>query len=98
GFSAGAASEAAGAATRATAVVAAIGLAILIAVAGPLVAQLPEPVLAAVVIAALAHSLDPSPLIRLWRLGRDQYVALGAAAAVIVLGILNGMLVAVALS
>ncbi len=98
GFSAGAASEAAGAATRATAVVAAIGLAILIAVASPLVAQLPEPVLAAVVIAALAHSLDPSPLIRLWRLGRDQYVALGAAAAVIVLGILNGMLIAVALS
>lgn len=98
GFSAGAASEAAGAATRATAVVAAVGLAVLIALAGPLVAQLPEPVLAAVVIAALAHSLDPSPLMRLWRLGRDQYVALGAAAAVIVLGILNGMLVAVALS
>jgi MFS superfamily sulfate permease-like transporter len=98
GFSAGAASEAAGAATRATAVVAAIGLAILIAVAGPLVGQLPEPVLAAVVITALTHSLDPSPLLRLWRLGRDQYVALGAAAAVILLGILNGMLVAIALS
>lgn len=98
GLSASAASEAAGAATRATAVVAAVGLAILIAIAGPLVAQLPEPVLAAVVIAALAHSLDPTPLMRLWRLGRDQYVALGAAAAVIVLGILNGMLVAVALS
>jgi MFS superfamily sulfate permease-like transporter len=98
GFSAGSASEAAGAATRATAVIAAIGLAALIAGAGPLVAELPEPVLAAVVIAALAHSLDPAPLLRLWRLGRDQYVAAGAALAVLALGVLDGMLIAIALS
>lgn len=98
GFSAAAAGEAAGARTRATAVVAGLGLVILVAIAGPLVAQLPEPVLAAVVIATLARSLDPSPLVRLWRLGRDQYVALGAAAAVLILGILHGMLIAIALS
>jgi MFS superfamily sulfate permease-like transporter len=98
GFSAGAASEAAGAATRATGIVAAIGLALLIAVAAPLIAQLPQPVLAAVVIAALTHALDPTPLVRLWRLDRDQYVALGAAAGVLVLGVLNGMLVAILLS
>lgn len=98
GFSAAVASEAAGATTRATGVIAGVALAILIATASPLIAQLPEPVLAAVVIAALARSLDPSPLARLWRLGRDQYVALGAAAAVLVLGILDGMLVAIALS
>jgi MFS superfamily sulfate permease-like transporter len=98
GFSAGAASEAAGAETRATAVVAALGLAVLIACAAPLVARLPEPVLAAVVIAALVHALDPAPLLRLWRLGRDQYVALGAAAGVLVFGVLDGMLVAIALS
>ena len=98
GFSAGSASEAAGAQTRATAVIAALGLAVLIAFAAPLVAQMPEAVLAAVVIAALTHSLDPAPFVRLWRLGRDLYVALGAAAAVLVLGVLNGMLVAIALS
>ena len=98
GFSAGSASEAAGAASRATGVVAALGLAALIIFAGPLVGRLPEPVLAAVVIAALAHALDPAPLWRLWRLGRDQYVAVGAAAAVLALGVLNGMLVAIALS
>lgn len=98
GFSAGSASEAAGAATRATGIVAALGLAILVVCGAPLIARLPEPVLAAVVIAALTHALDPAPLMRLWRLDRDQYVALGAAVGVLVLGVLNGMLVAIALS
>ena len=98
GFSAGSASEAAGAATRVTAIVAALGLAILIAFAAPLIAHLPEPVLAAVVIGALVHALDPAPLIRLWTLRRDLYVAMGAAMAVVVLGVLDGMLVAILLS
>jgi MFS superfamily sulfate permease-like transporter len=98
GFSAGSASEAAGAVTRLTAVVAAIGLAVLVLAGMPLIAQLPQPVLAAVVIAALTHALAPAPLVRLWRLDRDQYVALGAAVGVLLLGVLNGMLFAVALS
>lgn len=98
GFSAGSASEAAGATGRATGAVAAIGLALLMLFAAPLVAHLPEPVLAAVVIAALLHALDPAPFVRLWRLGRDQYVAGGAVVAVLALGVLNGMLVAIALS
>ena len=98
GFSAGAAAEAAGAASRATAVVAALGLAALVLAAGPMAAMLPRSVLAAVVVAALTHSLDPSPLTRLWRLERDQYVAVGAALAVLAMGVLNGMLAAIVLS
>jgi MFS superfamily sulfate permease-like transporter len=98
GFSAGAASEAAGAVSRATAVIAALGLAVLFPVAGPWIAHLPRPVLSAVVIAALLHALDPAPLVRLWRLGRDQYVALGAALGVLAFGVLNGMLIAIVLS
>jgi MFS superfamily sulfate permease-like transporter len=98
GFSAGSASEAAGAETRMTGVVAAIGLALLVVIATPLIAYLPQPVLAAVVIAALTHALELRPLTRLWRLDRDQYIALGAAGGVILLGVLNGMLFAVALS
>lgn len=98
GFSAGSASEAAGATSRATAVIAAVGLAILVGGAGPLVAQLPRPVLAAVVIVALTHALDPAPLLRLWWLKRDLYVALSAAAGVLLLGVVNGMLVAIVLS
>ena len=98
GFSAGSASEAAGAQTRATAVIAAIGLMLLVLIATPLIAALPEPVLAAVVIAALTHALEPAPLLRLWTLDRDQYVALGAAIGVIVLGVLDGMVFAILLS
>ena len=98
GFSVGNASESAGALSRATAVVAALGLAALIAAAGPMVARLPEPVLAVVVIAALVHALDPAPLVRLWRLRRDGVVALAAALAVLAFGVLNGMLIAIMLS
>ncbi|MBL0373743.1 SulP family inorganic anion transporter [Rhizobium sp. KVB221] len=98
GFSAGVANEAAGATSRWSAVVAAIGVAVLIAIAGGYVAKLPHPVLAAVVISALFHALNPAPLLRLWRLRRDWLVALAAAASVLVLGVLDGLLVAVALS
>jgi MFS superfamily sulfate permease-like transporter len=98
GFSGGSANEAAGATSRWAAVVGAIGLAILVAVATPYIALLPEPVLAAVVIVALLHALDLAPLLRLWKLDRDQYVALGATLGVLVLGVLNGMLLAIALS
>jgi MFS superfamily sulfate permease-like transporter len=98
GFSAGSASEAAGAATRWTGVIAALGLAVLAFAATPLIAELPRPVLAAVVIAALTHALDPAPLIRLWRLGRDQYIGVAAAIGVLMFGVLDGMLLAIALS
>lgn len=98
GFSIGTASEAAGARSRMTAVVAALMLAAMVAIATPLIALLPQPVLAAVVIAALTHALDPAPLARLWKLDRDQYVAVGAAIGVLLLGVINGMLVAIGLS
>jgi MFS superfamily sulfate permease-like transporter len=98
GFSAGSASEIAGAATRWTAVIGAIGLALLVVAGASLVAQLPEPVLAAVVVAALTHALDPTPLLRLWKLGRDAYVATGAAAGVLLFGVLHGMELAIVLS
>lgn len=98
GFSAGSAAEAAGARSRWAAVAAALGLALLVAVAGPLIARLPLPVLAAVVIAALAHALDPTPLLRLWRLDRDQWVAVAAACGVLLFGVVDGMLLAVAAS
>jgi MFS superfamily sulfate permease-like transporter len=98
GFSAGSASEAAGATSKFTAAVAALGLAALLALATPLVAQLPEPVLAAVVIAALSHALSLAPFFKLAQINRDLYLSLAAAVAVLVFGVLNGMLIAVALS
>ena len=98
GFSAGSASEAAGAVSRVTAVVAALGLAALILIAKVPIALLPQPVLAAVVIAALTHALDIRPIAQLWKIGRDQYIAVAATLGVLVFGVLNGMLLAIALS
>jgi MFS superfamily sulfate permease-like transporter len=54
--------------------------------------------LGAVVIASLFHALDLSPLLRLWRIDRDQYVATAAVVAVLALGVLDGMLIAVGFS
>ena len=98
GFSAGATSEAAGAATRWTAIVASFGLALLVLCAAPAIALLPQPALAAVVIAALLHAFDPAPFHRLWLLKRDLAIALAATAGVLGFGVLNGMLFAIALS
>ena len=98
GLSAASANEAAGARSRLASVIAAVGLLLLLLLGTKSIALLPRPVLAAVVIAALTESLNPAPLVRLWQLGRDQYVALAATLGVLALGVVNGMLLAIALS
>ena len=98
GFSAGAASEAVGPQSRLASAIAAIGLAIFSLLAAGWFAFIPQAVLAAIIAVALLHALDPTPIIRLWRLGNDAWLALAAAAGVLAFGVLNGMLVAVALS
>lgn len=98
GFSASSANAAAGAQSRRAAAVGAGALGLLLFGANPLVARIPEPVLAAIVIAALTHALSPAPLRRLWLIKRDQWVGLLAALAVMGLGVLNGMIVAILLS
>jgi MFS superfamily sulfate permease-like transporter len=98
GFSASSAAEMAGARSR-FAGIAAMGVLLLLSIWGlGLVALVPSPVLAAVVVASLFHALNPAPLLRLWRIRRDNYVATAAVVAVIFLGVLDGMLVAVGLS
>ena len=98
GFSASSANEIAGATGRLAGVIAAFVLAALALFALPLIARVPTAVLAAVVVGALFHALDPRPLLRLWQVNRDQYVAVVAAVGVLVIGALYGMLLAVALS
>jgi MFS superfamily sulfate permease-like transporter len=98
GFSAGAANEAMGATSRLSGVVVSLCLLALALWAAPLIARIPEPMLAAVVIAALPHALDPAPILRLFALGRDWPVALVAGLGVLALGVLNGMLAAIGLS
>ena len=98
GFSASSANEDAGAQGRMAGVVAAVIVVVLVVSAGRWLALLPQPVLAAVVISALTHALDPRPIAALWRLGRDELLATTAALAVFALGVLHGMLLAVLLS
>jgi len=98
GFSASSAAEAAGAQSRFAGLTAMAVLLVLSIWGRPLVALVPAPVLACVVIASLFHALNPAPLIRLWRIRRDEVVATLAALAVLVFGVLDGMLIAIALS
>lgn len=98
GFSIGNANEQAGTATRAGAAFAAIATGVVAVAGAGWVALIPEPVLAAIVVSALAHALSPKPIYSLFRLDRDQWVAVAAALGVLLLGIVNGLLLAVALS
>lgn len=98
GFSAGAASEAANPQSRLASAIAAIGLAVFTFAAAEWFAFIPQAALAAIIVVALSHALDPSPLIRLWRLKHDLFLALAAAAGVLFFGVLDGMLAAIVLS
>jgi high affinity sulfate transporter 1 len=65
----------------------------------PLFTDLPEAVLAAIVVAAVAHLLDVGALRRLWRIDRTDFLlAVTCLAGVLTFGILIGLLVAVVVS
>jgi len=98
GYSATSANEATGAQSRAAGVAA--GLVLLVAVVAllPWVAHIPEPILAAIVIHAVAHTLDPAPLRTYFDWRRDRFVAVAAVVAVLLLGVLDGLLAAIAVS
>ena len=98
GFSATAANEATGARSRAAGLVAALTVVTVVALFLPQLAAIPEPVLAAIVIYAVRHSLTLQPLRPYLRWRRDRLVAVVAVAAVIVLGVLDGLLFAIATS
>lgn len=98
GFSATSANEAAGATSRLAGGVAALVVLLIVLTVLPYIALTPEPILAAIVIHALARGLSLQPLGRyfIWR--RDRLLVICAVAAVLVLGVLDGLLLAVAIS
>lgn len=98
GFSASSANYEAGGRSRWTGVAAAAAIALLVVLAQDWLALLPMPVLCAVVVGILSHKLGPRPLFATLRWGGDAWLALGAAAGVLLLGVLLGMLLAVGLS
>lgn len=98
GYSASVANEAAGAQSRWAGLVALLVLVVVALSLLPVVAQMPEPVLAAIVIHAVAHMLDPRSFKPYFVWQRDRLVALLAVAAVLWLGVLDGLLAAIAIS
>jgi MFS superfamily sulfate permease-like transporter len=98
GFSASTANEQAGAQSKRAGLCAALLLLLMVICGQGWIAKIPEPIVAAAVINALSHALNPASLVHLWRMNRDQYLALEAIVAVLAFGVLHGMLIGVGLS
>ncbi len=95
GLSQSAVNERAGARTPLALVFASITLALCLLFLTGLVANLPKAVLAAVVVTAVYGLVDLPALVRMWRISRiDFYAAAIALVAVLLLGILQGILLA----
>ncbi|MDR2298267.1 MAG: SulP family inorganic anion transporter [Comamonas sp.] len=98
GFSASSANETAGAQSKAAGLIACAVVALLVWQLLPWMERIPEPMLAAIVIHAVGHSLNWKVLQPYFAWKRDRAVALTAFAAVIVLGVLDGLLLAMVVS
>ncbi|MEU4623646.1 sulfate permease [Actinoplanes sp. NPDC023801] len=91
--------ESAGARTQLTGVVGAVAITLLLVLAPGLLRNLPQPMLAAVVIAASLSLADAAGMRRLWRQRRTEFLlTLAAFLGVALLGVLPGIAVAVGLS
>ena len=91
--------EQAGAKTQVTGLVGAAAITLILLLAPGLLRNLPQPTLAAVVIAASLSLADIPGILRLHRLRRTEFfLSVVAFAGVVALGVLLGILVAVALS
>src|SRR6516225_5934999 len=95
GLSQSAVEDKAGARTSLALVFASITLALCLLFLTGLLENLPKAVLAAVVLTAVYGLLDPWAMVQMWRISRmDFYAAVIALGAVLILGILQGILLA----
>jgi MFS superfamily sulfate permease-like transporter len=98
GYSGTSANEAAGAQSRAAGLYAAATVLALVLLFLPWIERIPGPVLAAIVIHAVSKSLRIAVFRPYFRWRRDRLVTLTAVAAVILFGMLDGLLAAIAFS
>lgn len=98
GYSATSANEAAGALSRRAGWCAAAASIIIVITMLPAIALTPQPVLAAIVIHAVSHTLHPAVFRPSFMLHRDRLVIVAAIIAVLLLGVLDGLLAAIAVS
>jgi sulfate permease, SulP family len=98
GYSGTSANEAAGARSRIAGLSAAAVILVLVLLFLPWIERIPAPVLAAIVIHAVSKSLRLSVFSNYLRWRRDRLIVLAAVLAVMVFGVLNGLLAAIAFS
>jgi MFS superfamily sulfate permease-like transporter len=99
GLSQSAVAEKAGSRTPLTLILASVTLGLCLLFLTGLLANLPKAVLAAVVLTAVAGLIDVPALVRLWRVSLPDFAAAAAAlAGVLLLGILQGILLAALVS
>jgi sulfate permease, SulP family len=98
GYSGTSANEAAGAQSRAAGLCAAGVVLLLVLAFLRWIERIPEPVLAAIVIHAVSKSLRLGVFSNYIRWQRDRLVALAAVLAVMIFGVLNGLLAAIGFS
>src|SRR3984957_19428863 len=98
GYSRTAANEAAGAQSRAAGLYAAAAVLALVLLFLPWIERIPAPILAAVVIHSIAKALRVAVFRPYFRWQRDRLVTVTAVAAVIMFGMLDGLLAAIAFS
>lgn len=98
GYSATTAHESLGARSRLSGLVAAGCVIAALVLLLPWVERMPAPVLAAIVIFAMRHALSIEPLRPYLRWKRDRALVAVAIAAVLLLGVLDGLLVAIGVS
>ena len=98
GYSATAANAAAGAQTRAASLWAGAFVAAAALGLSHYTALIPQAVLAAVILFAMRHALQLTPLRRYFQWRRDRVVVAVAVVAVLALGVLEGLLAAIAVS
>ncbi len=98
GYSATAANESLGARSRLAGLIAALCVAAALGFLRAWVARIPQPILAAIVIYAMRHAVSIEPLRRYLVWKRDRRLVVTAVSAVLLLGVLNGLLVGIAVS
>lgn len=98
GYSATSANEAAGAVSKNAGAVAFIVTLIITATLLPVIARTPEAVLSAIVIHAVSHALHKDTITPYFIWHRDRLVLMTTISGVLMLGILDGLLVGIALS
>ncbi|HEY2808572.1 MAG TPA: SulP family inorganic anion transporter [Steroidobacteraceae bacterium] len=98
GYSGTSANDAAGARSRFAGLSAAAVVGLLVWLFLPWIERIPEPALAAIVIHAVSKSLRPEVFTKYFRWQRDRTVVIASVLAVMLLGVMNGLLAAIVIS